>query len=61
MTLTEAGFDATSPTAWLAEGLFLYLTAGAASQLLLHGDLSYVRVMEQVEILDVQAERLRRL
>ncbi|WP_322750420.1 MULTISPECIES: SAM-dependent methyltransferase [unclassified Frankia] len=33
-TLTEAGFDVTSPTAWLAEGLLLYLTADEAGRLL---------------------------
>jgi methyltransferase (TIGR00027 family) len=32
--LTKAGFSATRPTAWLAEGLLLYLTADEAGQLL---------------------------
>jgi methyltransferase (TIGR00027 family) len=32
--LTRAGFNATRPTAWLAEGLLLYLTAHEARQLL---------------------------
>jgi methyltransferase (TIGR00027 family) len=32
--LTKAGFNATSPAAWLAEGLLLYLTADEAAQLL---------------------------
>ncbi|MEW9531656.1 SAM-dependent methyltransferase [Microbispora sp. NPDC049125] len=32
--LTEAGFDHAVPTAWLAEGLLLYLTAGEAAALL---------------------------
>jgi len=32
--LTKARFNVTSPAAWLAEGLLLYLTAGEAAQLL---------------------------
>jgi methyltransferase (TIGR00027 family) len=32
--LAEAGFNATSPAAWMAEGLLLYLTADEAGQLL---------------------------
>jgi methyltransferase (TIGR00027 family) len=32
--LTEAGFDRTSPAAWLAEGLLIYFTAAEARQLL---------------------------
>jgi methyltransferase (TIGR00027 family) len=32
--LTTAGFDATGPAAWLAEGVLLYLTADEARQLL---------------------------
>jgi methyltransferase (TIGR00027 family) len=32
--LTEAGFDATQPTAWLAEGLLPYLPAAAEQQLI---------------------------
>jgi methyltransferase (TIGR00027 family) len=32
--LTGAGFDRTTPTAWLAEGLLLYLTADEAARLL---------------------------
>ncbi len=32
--LTRAGFNSTRPTAWLAEGLLLYLTAREAGQLL---------------------------
>jgi methyltransferase (TIGR00027 family) len=32
--LTRAGFSSTRPTAWLAEGLLLYLTAHEAGQLL---------------------------
>lgn len=31
-TLTEAGFDTTEPTAWLAEGLFVYLSAPEVAQ-----------------------------
>lgn len=31
--LVEAGFDATAPTAWLAEGLLMYLPAEAQDQL----------------------------
>jgi methyltransferase (TIGR00027 family) len=31
--LREAGFDATSPTAWLAEGLLMYLPADAQDRL----------------------------
>jgi methyltransferase (TIGR00027 family) len=34
MTLTEAGFDRTRPTAWLAEGLLIYLSADDAGRLL---------------------------
>jgi O-methyltransferase involved in polyketide biosynthesis len=33
--LVAAGFDPAAPTAWLAEGLMLYLTAGEAQQRLL--------------------------
>jgi methyltransferase (TIGR00027 family) len=33
-TVTAAGFDATAPTAWLAEGLLIYLTDGEARRLL---------------------------
>jgi len=32
--LTEAGFDRTSPAAWLAEGVLVYLSAAEAGQLL---------------------------
>lgn len=32
--LTKAGFDGARPTAWLAEGLMLYLTGGEARRLL---------------------------
>ncbi|GAA3077860.1 hypothetical protein GCM10020000_74370 [Streptomyces olivoverticillatus] len=32
--LAEAGFDPAAPTAWLAEGLLVYLTAAQASALL---------------------------
>jgi methyltransferase (TIGR00027 family) len=39
--LVAAGFDRTEPTAWLAEGLLLYLTADEAARLLTAvGDLS---------------------
>jgi len=34
--LVEAGFDRAAPTAWLAEGLLIYLSA-AEAELLLHG------------------------
>jgi len=36
--LTTAGFDPTAPTAWLAEGLLIYLTAHDATQLLARVD-----------------------
>jgi methyltransferase (TIGR00027 family) len=39
--LTRAGFDPTQPTAWLAEGLLIYLSANQAGQLFTGiGDLS---------------------
>jgi methyltransferase (TIGR00027 family) len=34
--LAEAGFDPNAPSAWLAEGLLIYLTAGEAERLLSH-------------------------
>ncbi len=42
--LAGAGFEPASPTAWLAEGLMIYLTSGEASRLLtVVGDLSAPR------------------
>ncbi|MCV7278800.1 class I SAM-dependent methyltransferase [Mycolicibacterium flavescens] len=58
--LREAGFDASAPTAWLAEGLLMYLPADAQDRLFeLVTELSAPGSQVSVETVGVQAEERR--
>ncbi|MGV0849257.1 SAM-dependent methyltransferase [Mycolicibacterium phlei] len=58
--LREAGFDPTKPTAWLAEGLLMYLPAAAQDRLFeLITELSAAGSRVSVETVGVQAEERR--
>ncbi|MCF6388893.1 class I SAM-dependent methyltransferase [Mycobacterium sp. MBM] len=59
--LQEAGFDSSSATAWLAEGLLMYLPADAQDQLFAQiTDLSAPGSRIAVETAPIQAEERRR-
>ncbi|MEU0497093.1 class I SAM-dependent methyltransferase [Mycobacterium sp. NPDC006124] len=60
--LLAAGFDASAPTAWLAEGLLMYLPAEAQDQLFTHvTELSAPGSRVAVETVGVQAQDRREL
>jgi methyltransferase (TIGR00027 family) len=58
--LRDAGFDPSQPTAWLAEGLLMYLPADAQDRLFQHvTDLSAAGSRVAVETVGTQAEERR--
>lgn len=58
--LVKAGFDSTQPTAWLAEGLLMYLPADAQDRLFTQiGELSASGSRVAAETMRVQAEERR--
>jgi methyltransferase (TIGR00027 family) len=58
--LREAGFDVDAPTAWLAEGLLMYLPADAQDRLFEHiTELSAAGSRIAVETMGVQADDRR--